>query len=66
MPKERNPLRTKFSKASTYDQLKLIKKLLTPNDDLKQVINRLFTVDPYVSIRQDGRISLFTDKHLFN
>jgi hypothetical protein len=63
--KKYNPFRTAFSKAAPDDQLKAVKKALPSFDSLQHAVNELVRVNPVISIRQDGRLSFLTDKHLF-
>jgi hypothetical protein len=65
MQKTYNPFRCKFSKAPINDQLKVIKKLAKPTTTLSQLISQLMSVDPAITIRQNGQINLLTDKNLF-
>jgi ABC-type transporter lipoprotein component MlaA len=66
MKKTYNPFRTAYSKLCPKDQLRLVKKLLSPTRTLTEVVNQLTRVDPYVTVQQSGRLSLMSDKHLLN
>jgi hypothetical protein len=65
MPHVKNPFRAKFTKLAPADQIKAVKKLQDRFPTLLQIVSELTKVDPVISIRQDGRLSFVTDKHLF-
>lgn len=62
---KKNPFRVRFTKAAIPDQLKAVKKLENRFPSLLQIVSELTKIDPVISIRQDGRMSFVTDKHLF-
>ncbi|PAW94076.1 hypothetical protein CKK33_11450 [Mucilaginibacter sp. MD40] len=65
MPKEYKPFRVRFTKANTVDQLKAVKKLLNRHPSLTQIVNELTSVDPVITVYQNGSVNFLTDAHLF-
>ena len=60
-----NPFRARFSRLPVPEQIKAVKKLEDRFPSLGQIVAELTKVDPYISIRQDGRLTFLSDKHLF-
>jgi len=66
MSKSQNTFRTSFLKLSPADQLRVLKKFISKGHAVKDSVDSLTRVNPYVSIRQNGVVSLLTDKHLLS